>query len=153
MVLIGLAAAAAVVGSGAAARPTLGLRAHARLRPVTGTTAEGRFAGVLARNHEGSTGPAAPRSPSRWHLTWTLRLPSLHRSASAKLRIGTEGSSKSFVRLLCRRCAARTKGTITLTESRALRIAESRAVVVVRARSATLRGVIKATPLPAAKPD
>jgi hypothetical protein len=132
--------------------PTLGLRVHARLAPVAGTTAAGRFNGLLARSGEGPAPQVVPRVPLPWRLTWTLRLPALHRPTTGSLRIAAEGGAPPVVRVLCPRCATRANGTIRLTASQALRIAGSDAVVVVRARSATLRGAIKVTRVPVAMP-
>jgi hypothetical protein len=143
--LIGLAAAAVVCGSAAAAVPTFVLRVHARLGPVAGTTAAGRFSGVLARN--GPVVPrratAVPRLGSRWSLTWKLSVPSLGGSPTASLRIRAWKGAAPVTRVLCTQCGTTANGTMTLTTSQALRIAGSKAVVVVRTGSATLRGPLK----------
>jgi hypothetical protein len=140
VLVLGLALGAVAAGSGAAAVPALRLRVHASLTPVTGTGAVGRFTGLLAR----STGPpqrpaaqVAPPTGRQWRLTWKLSLPSIGKPMSASIRLGGESGA---TRVLCADCSATAQGTLTLTGSQVIRLAQGDGVVLVRAPSATLRG-------------
>jgi hypothetical protein len=119
---------------------------HARLAPVAGATATGRFSGVVLRQDVRSITPAGtigiPR-PSKWQLTWSLSLPQLDGPMSASLRIGSGGSSSRVTRVLCARCSTRTRGITALTGRQAKAISKADAVVVVRTPSARLRGAVK----------
>jgi hypothetical protein len=146
LLVAGLAVAAVAAGSAAAAMPSYFLQVHARLAPVAGTTASGRFNGVLvlsggeARPQARST---APRAGSHWRLSWRLSLPAFGGPATATLRIHAKKGAASVERVLCTRCAEKAKGTIALKGSQAIRIANGGAVVVVRTPSAGLRGAVK----------
>jgi hypothetical protein len=143
---VGLAAAV-VCGSAAAAAPTYAIRVHARLAPVTGTTAAGRFSGLLAKSALPPQGTATvvPRVGQGWRLSWKLSLPSLRGPVTASLRISGKNGAPPVARVLCRGCSTTANGRMPLTASQALRVAGSDAVIVVRARSATLRGRVKAS--------
>ena len=154
--VVGLAVAAIASGMAAAATPTFWLNVHARLAPVAGTKASaGRFSGVLVKNGRVHITPAgtgkvriAPRS--RWQLTWTLSLPPLDGTMTALLRIGSARSPVRIRRGLCAGCATEARGTMTLSARQVARITKADAVVVVRTRSATLRGPVKvSTRIPA----
>jgi hypothetical protein len=142
ILLIGLTATAVGAGSAAAAMPVLGFRVHARLAPVAGANYAGRFNGLLVRNADGTV---VPRVPLGWELSWRLRLPSLGKPIDASLRVRAANGAPRVVRMLCSGCTATAHGTLTLTASQALRVARSRAVVVVRASSESLRGVVRAS--------
>jgi hypothetical protein len=115
---------------------------HARLSPVAGTKKAGKFTGVLGeisphRITPGGTG-AMPQ-PSRWRLAWSLSLPSLGGPMTATLRIG----SARTPRVLCTQCAEKAAGTVVLTARQGTSLGKGDAVVVVRTRSAKLRGPVK----------
>ena len=139
VLLLGLVAAAVAAGNAAAAMSTPKLRLEARLSPVSGTTAVGRFNGLLARTGDGSL----PRTGQRWQLAWNLNLPGSRGAATASLRINAGGGTAAVARSLCTGCATRANGTITLSPNQVFRIARSGAVVVVRARSARWRGTVR----------
>jgi hypothetical protein len=131
------------------------LRLHARLAPVAGTTAAGRFNGTLARSLQlGRVEPwENPRAAARWQLTWKASLPSLSSPASVSLRISAVKGAAPAVRMLCTSCATTAKGAIALTASQASRVANGHAAVVVRSETATLRGAVKVfAVMAAAKP-
>jgi hypothetical protein len=140
---VGLSIAVITCGTTAAAMPTFWLQLRAHLEPVAGTTAAGRFNGVLAKSGVASGKTALPRYTGVWRLTWTFTLPSLGGSTTAWLRLPAQKGAAAVARVLCTHCAARAKGTMTLTSSQALRIAGSHSVVVVRTSSARLRGTVK----------
>jgi hypothetical protein len=144
--VVGLAAGMVAAGSAAAAVPMLSLHVHARLAPVAGTKAAGRFDGGLVMTG-GSKLPlangAVPSDGGEWRLMWTLKLPALHRPMTASLRIRAENGAAPVTRVLCKQCATRAQGAITVTRSQAFRIAGAHAVVVVRAPSAKLRGTVR----------
>lgn len=142
LLLLGLAAAAVAAGSAAAALPALKFAVHARLAPVAGTDATGRFGGLLVKSGD-AVRPQAPNLPV-WRLSWKLSLPALPGSATASLRIPAGDGAPRFVHVLCTSCTSTATGTFGLTGSQALRLAQSRATVVVAAQSATLRGAVKA---------
>jgi hypothetical protein len=137
----GLAAAVAA-GGAAAAAPMPTLTVHARLVPVPGTRTAGSFTGLLVK----SAASARPRSPSSppWRLLWKLRLPELGSPGRASLRIPALDGQQRSARVLCRGCTSTASGRLALTDGQALRIAQSRATVVVRMPTALLRGVLKA---------
>ena len=83
---------------------------------------------------------------SRWQLAWSLSLPKLEGQMSASLRIGSGGSSVLTTRPLCSGCSTRTSGISTLTARQAASLSQGNAVVVVRTRSAKLRGTVKVSP-------
>lgn len=129
-----LAAAAIVCGSAAAILPSSWVQVRAHLAPVSGTTATGRFSGLLVKG-----GPV-----SGWRLTWNLSLPSLGGSMTASLQVGAAKGAAPVTRMLCKQCARGAKGALTLTGAQALRVTRDNAVVVVQTQSATLRGPVKA---------
>jgi hypothetical protein len=143
VLLIALAVAASAGVTAAAAMPVVLLHVRAQLAPVAGTSARGQFNGVLfnagvePRLQSDSTLP--PRV-SQWRLTWKLSLPSLGAPATATLRFGT-GSAAA--RVLCKGCARHAVGRVMLTAAQERGITGSHAVVVVRTRSARLRGAVK----------
>jgi len=143
VLLLGLAAAAVAAGSATAALPAPKVRVYARLAPVAGTTAAGRFNGLLARTGDGSLPAAVPRAGQRWQLAWNLSLPALRGPATASLRINAGGGAAPIVRGLCTGCGTRTGGTVTLTPNQVFRIARGSALVTVRTRSARLRGTVR----------
>jgi hypothetical protein len=140
--LIGLAVAATAATS-AAAMPIVLLHVRAQLASVAGASARGRFSGVLFdAGVEPRLQPNSTRPPlvNQWRLTWKLSLPPLGGSATATLRFGTGGAAP---RVLCKRCARHAQGAVMLTPAQEGRITDSHAVVVVRSRSATLRGPVR----------
>jgi hypothetical protein len=141
--LAGLAVAAVAAGSASAAMPTPRLRLHARLAPVAGTTAPGRFDGVLTRSGGGLRSSPLPRNGLRWQLAWGLSLPALHGPVSAFLRIKGGGGAARIVRPLCVDCGAGSDGSVGLTSTQVLRMARYGGVVTVRAGSARLRGTVR----------
>jgi opacity protein-like surface antigen len=145
--LVGLAVAVAAIASGSAsaAAPAQSLSVRARLTPVAGTQATGRFSGMLTKTRVRQIAPGggvAGPSRTRWQLTWSLRLPKLDGQATASLRIG----SARATRALCTGCSTRETGTMTLSARQGGRIAKGDAIVVVRTRSAKLRGKVKVSP-------
>src|SRR5712691_10838272 len=102
--LVALAVAAAASGSAAAAMPAFWLNLHARLAPVAGTTAAGRFDGALVRTGDGrtpETQSAVPRAGSRWRLSWKLTLPALRGPMTASLRVSAAPGAAPMARMLC----------------------------------------------------
>jgi hypothetical protein len=138
VLLLGLVVAAIAVGTAAAVISTVGLRVQARLTPVAGGSAAGRFDGLLSRSGEGTPPPAVPRAGAHWHLAWSMGLPALRGPAAATLQTG------AGIHVLCTHCGRSARGTLVLTNGQAMRIADSDAVVVVRA--ARLRGVVRVVP-------
>jgi hypothetical protein len=142
-------AVAAIAGGAATAATSMGV--HARLSPVAGTKKVGTFSGVLTelgahRITPGGT-PVKPL-PGGWRLAWSLSLPGLDGSMTATLRFG----SARTTRVLCTRCSKRAGGSIVLTARQGTSVSKGDAVVVVRTRSAKLRGPVKlSSPLPVAK--
>jgi hypothetical protein len=142
LLLVGLAVAAVAAGRVAAAVPVLTLSVHARLAPVAGTTADGRFSGLLVKNTD-SVRPQSP-GPSGWRLRWKVRLPAFRQPARTSLRIPARNGAPLYVHVLCTGCASTVTGKLALNNSQAMRLAQSHATVVVLARSTTLRGAVKA---------
>lgn len=140
VLLVGLAAAAVVTGSAAGSLPVVKVSVHARLAPVTGTNAAGRFSGLLVKS--GDT--AYPRTGQKWSLSWKVRLTSVRGLAKASLRIPARNGAPLSLRVLCSGCEGTTSGRLMLTNSQAIRVAQSHATVVVLAPSTTLRGAVKA---------
>jgi hypothetical protein len=148
LLLVGLAAAAVAAGSAAASVPVLTVSVHARLAPVTGAKAAGRFSGLLVKHGEP---PAAepsptPRAGSGWRLSWKVSLPTLSGQTSVSLQVPARNGAPRFVHVLCTGCTSTAKGTLALTNSQAIRVAQSHASVMVRTPSAMLRGTVKAQP-------
>jgi hypothetical protein len=151
LVFVGLAVAAVVTGSAAAALPVLAVSLHARLAPVTGVSNAGQFSGVLVRPGQpmGAEPSPTPRSGTTWRLGWKVSLPTLSGETTVSLQVPARNGAHRFVHVLCTGCTSAAHGAITLTSSQALRVAESRATVVARSSSAMLRGLVKARgPLP-----
>jgi hypothetical protein len=148
--LAGVAVAAVAAGSAAAAMPAPGVRLHARLAPVAGTTGDGRFDGVLARTGGGLRSSPLPRNGLRWQLAWNLTLPAFHGPVHATLRINAGGGAARVLRPLCTDCGHASEGSVALTSSQVLRIARRGGTVTVRAGSARLRGTVRV--LVAARP-
>jgi hypothetical protein len=125
--------------------PLSWLHVRARLAPVAGTKAVGRFEGVLVKRGERSTSAGKVANPrgNAWRLTWQLSLPALDGPVTASLRIDSGRSSAHVRRVLCARCSTSTAGTMTLTARQVMRIRKSNAVVVVRTSSARLRGPVR----------
>jgi hypothetical protein len=71
VLVVGLPVAVIACGRAAAAMPTFWLQLRAHLGPVAGTTAAGRFNGVLARSGLPSGRTALPRYAGVWRLRWT----------------------------------------------------------------------------------
>jgi hypothetical protein len=146
---VGLAAGALGTGAGTttAAPPAFAMHVHARLAPVTGTTAAGRFDGMLAMSGGGtkpaSRAAAVPRPGAHWVLAWRIALPVINSPATASLQIKADRGAASVARLLCAGCTAGANGILTLPWSQALRIAASDAEIVVHTASATLRGQVR----------
>lgn len=138
--VVALVVAAVAFGS-AAARAAFFIGVQAHLAPVTGTKATGQFNGVLVRNTGG--GKAARPGGSSWQLSWRLSLPALKGPMATSLRIGRADGAAQMMRLLCAQCSTSANGTTTLTSSQVSRMGDAHGVVVVRTRSATLRGTIK----------
>jgi hypothetical protein len=137
--------AAAIAGGTATAATSM--EVHARLSPVAGTKKAGKFTGVLAQvgSHRITPGgTAAVPQLGRWRLTWSLSLPGLDGSMTATLRLGAGRGSH----VLCTQCSKRTSGTIVLTARQGNGVNKGDAVVVVRTRSAKLRGPVKVSTLP-----
>jgi hypothetical protein len=144
---VGLVAAAIAAGGATAATA---MDVHARLSPVAGTKKAGKFSGVLGEigPHRITPGSTARIPPSRWRLVWSLSLPSLNGTMTATLRIG----SARTPRVLCTQCANKAVGTIVLTARQGKSLSKADAVVVVRTRSAKLRGPVKVSaPSPVSK--
>ena len=146
LLLVGLAAAAIVTGSAAAAMPVLTVSVHARLAPVAGAKAAGRFSGLLVKPGQpmGAEPSPTPRVGNRWRLSWKVSLPTLSGETTVSLQVPAGNGAPRFVHVLCTGCTSATKGTLALTNSQAIRIAQSHASVVVRTPSAMLRGTVKA---------
>ena len=146
-ILVGLVIAAIAAGSAAAVAPISVVPLQARLAPVAGTTsAPGRFSGVLARSAvpvQGTQGAPAPRNPTRWRLSWKASLPQLGNPAAMTLQVAARGGAATVAKVLCSSCSASAKGAMTLTNNQATSILNGDAVVMVRAPSATLRGVVR----------
>ena len=143
--VVGLVVAAITAGGTAAATSTFWWNLRARLAPVAGTKEAGQFQGVLVKASGGITPYAGTSVPpgSQWGLTRRLTLPALEGPITASLRIGSARSSTSVTRVLCTRCSTSAAGTMTLTARQARRLSKGDAVVVVRTRSARLRGPVK----------
>jgi hypothetical protein len=144
--LVGLAAAAVVTASAAASVPVLTVSVHARLVPVTGAKAAGRFSGLLVKHGQpmGAEPSPTPRIGNKWRLSWKVSLPTLSGQTTVSLQVPARNGEPRFVHVLCTGCTSATKGTLALTNSQAIRVAQSHASVVVRTPSAMLRGTIKA---------
>ena len=144
LLVAGLAVAAVAAATAAVAMSAFLVQVHARLAPVSGTKASGRFSGILARSGDRPQGQsAAPRSGTRWRLAWRVNLPSLSGPVTASLRVRADHGAAPVTRMLCRRCTRGASGAMTLTGSQAMRVANAHAFVVVRASSATLRGTVR----------
>jgi hypothetical protein len=143
--VVGLVVAAITAGGTAAATSTFWWNLRARLAPAAGTKEAGQFQGALVKLGGGVTPDAitSAAAGSRWGLTWKLTLPALDGPVRATLRIGSEPGSTSVTRVLCTRCSTTASGTMTLTARQARRLSKADAVVVVRSRSARLRGSVK----------
>ena len=150
LLAVALVVAAISAGAAAAASSTA-MGVHARLSPVVGTKKAGTFSGVLTelgahRITPGGT-PVKPQLGG-WRLAWSLSLPGLDGSMTATLRFGSARTS----RVLCTRCSKRAAGSIVLTARQGTSLRKANAVVVVRTRSAKLRGPVKvSSPPPVAK--
>jgi hypothetical protein len=142
LLLVGLAVAAVVAGSAAAAMPVLRVSVHARLAPVAGTNEAGRFNGMLVKNI--GVLPPSPSPQLRWHLSWKVRLPALRTPATASLQIPARNGAAGYSHVLCNGCRSTASGTLALTNNQAGRLIQSQATVVVLAPSQTLRGAVKA---------
>lgn len=135
-------AVAAIGSGGATAATSTWIDVHARLSPVAGTKEAGKFSGMLIKVSRRGITPGHPLvipSGSRWQLAWSLSLPRLDQPMTATLRVGSARTS----RVLCTRCSTKGRGTTLLTARQARSISKGDAVVVVRTRSATLRGHVK----------
>jgi hypothetical protein len=153
LLLVGLAAAAVAAGSAAAAMPVLTVSVHARLAPVAGANEAGRFSGLLVKPAQPLAAEPSPnpRFGNRWRLSWKVSLPTLSGQTTVSLQVPARNGAPRFVHVLCTDCTSVTKGTLTLTNSQAIRVAQSHASVVARTPSAMLRGTVKAqtiTPKP-----
>ena len=84
-----------------------------------------------------------PNGRLQWQLSWKVNISSLKGPASISLRIRAENGAAPALRRLCTSCTTTASGKTALTASQASRVANGDAVVVVRARSATLRGAVK----------
>ena len=122
--------------------PNLGFRVHANLAPTPGTTAVGKFDGLLSRSGGGPL-PVQPRIGSRWLLTWRLSLPATTASATATLHVKGVGGTAPVARVLCARCASSADGTAVLTPGEVLRLAKGDGTVTVRTGTAMLSGTVK----------
>jgi hypothetical protein len=142
---VGLVIAALAYRGAAAARSAFLIQVHARLAPVAGTKAYGRFNGGLAGASGGITpfGKNKTQSGTHWQLTWRLSRPALSGSVTASLRVAASNGFPRVVRVLCTQCSAKATGTAALTASEVMRIARAKAVVVVQTSSAKLRGPLK----------
>jgi hypothetical protein len=139
-----------------AAIPVFWVSLHARLAPIAGTTFAGRFNGTLlvtAGPNRLEPSDSLPQKPGQSTLNWKLSLSALRGPISAWLRLHATKSAAPVARVLCERCSTQASGSLKLTAAQGLRIVRSRAVVVVRTPTATLRGPVKVTsqivPLPA----
>jgi len=146
VLLVGLGAAAVIAGTAAASMPVLTVSIHARLAPVAGTSAAGHFNGLLVKPGQpvGAEPSPTPRVGNKWRLSWKVNLPALGSPATASLRIPARDGAPRFVHVLCSRCASTATGKLILTNSQAMRLAQSHGTVVVLASSTTLRGSVKA---------
>ena len=120
--------------------PILGFRVHANLAPAPGTTAVGKFDGLLSR---AGTDPVQPRIGSRWVLTWKLSLPAMTGAAAATLHVRGTGGAAPVARALCTHCTSSTGGTVVLTPGEVLRLAKGSGTVTVRTGTAMLSGPLK----------
>ena len=143
--VVGLVVAAITAGGTAAATSTFWWNLRARLAPVAGTKEVGQFQGFLVKSSGGMTPYAGTLVPAgtQWWLNWRLTLPALDGPVTASLRIGSSRRSTGVTRMLCTRCSTTATGTMTLTATQARRLSKADAVVVVRTRSARLRGPVK----------
>jgi hypothetical protein len=82
-------------------------------------------------------------SGSRWRLAWKVSLPALKGRMTASLRVRAYGGAAPATHILCTRRTTRASGALTVAASQAMRIANGHAFVVVRTRSATLRGTVR----------
>jgi hypothetical protein len=146
MLFVGLAAAAVVTGSAAASMPALTVSVHARLAPVVGAKAAGRFSGLLVKPGQplGAEPSPSRRFGNKWRLNWKVSLPELSGKTTVSLQVPARNGAPRFVHALCTGCTSGAKGVLTLTNSQAIRIAQSHASVVARTPSATLRGTVEA---------
>lgn len=143
--VVGLVVAAIAAGSAPATASTDAFEVHARLAPIVGTSATGRFSGILVKRrirHITPGGALMGPARSQWQLTWSLRLPKLDGRVTATLRIGSGGSSARETRVLCTGCTPQAR-TMALSAREAASIGKGDAVVVVETRSAKLRGSVK----------
>lgn len=144
--VVGFVIAAITAGGTAAATSTIPVELRARLAPVAGTKATGTLDGVLVKARRVGITPGGKTSVpagGRWRLNWRFVLPKLDGPMTASLKIDSARSSAGVTRVLCSRCSSNAVGTITLTDGQAKRITRGNAVVVVRTRSARLRGRVK----------
>lgn len=146
LLLVGLVAAAVAAGSAAASMPVLTVSVHARLAPISGANAAGRFSGLLVKHGQpvGAEPSPSPRVGNRWRLSWKVSLPALSGKTTVLLQVPARDGAARFVHVLCTGCTSTTNGTLALTNSQAIRIAQSHASVVARTPSAMLRGAVKA---------
>jgi hypothetical protein len=146
---VGLAVSALGAGAGTttAATPAFAMHVQARLAPVSGTAAAGRFDGLLAMSGGGlkpaARAAAVPRPGQHWQLAWRITLPAISGPATASLQVKAASGAASVVRVLCAGCTTGATGILTLPWSQALRIAASDAEVVVHTASTTLRGEVR----------
>jgi len=150
ILVVGLLVAAIACGSATAATiAAYSVNVHARLAPVAGTTAAGRFSGTLVVSL-GGPNQFEPsdnlRQPAQSMLFWNLRLPALHGPMSASLRLRATNGAAPVSDLLCSHCSTAANGSLKLTAEQGLRIAESGGTIVVRTPSAMLRGHITVSP-------
>ncbi len=140
---VGFVVVAIAAGSATAAASTFRIDVHARLAPVAGAKTAGRFSGVLtpklAPHHIAPGAKVAVLPGSTWQLAWRLYLPKLAGPMTATLRVGP--ARKSHV--LCTGCSTKASGDLNLSARQVRSISKADAVVVVRTRSAMLRGPLK----------
>jgi hypothetical protein len=143
--VVGVVIAALSFGGAVAARSASLIQVHARLAPVTGTVTPGRLTGALTGRSGHMTPFGTGTSPaSHWQLTWRLNRPALKGRVTTSLRIGAFGGYPRVTLVLCTRCSAQATGTVALTSSEAMRVARTKAVVIVRTHTVRLRGPLKA---------
>jgi hypothetical protein len=150
MLVVGLLLVATVESvSTAAAAPVYSVDVHARLAPVVGTKATGRFGGTLRITFGGPVRPEPSGdtpSPGSARLIWKLSLPALRGTMSASLRLRASQNAAPVARTLCTSCSVAATGTLNLTVAQGLRVTSSGAVIVVRTASARLRGPVRVSP-------
>jgi hypothetical protein len=141
--VVALVVSALAAGTATATAPADRLEVRARLAPVSGTKATGVFSGTLVKRGGTRVTPGGRTAASpgvRWALSWGLSAPELNGPVAVSLRFGSGGSSAQATRVLCTSCSTKAMGMSMLSARQVTRINRGDAKVVVRTRSAKLRG-------------